>query len=292
MIIMQGDKKEAKSHSFEWLGQVGNLVSGLATAGALIFTAFSVQATQDQVAIARQQARTEQQGQVTDRFTKSVEQLGSDRLEVRVGGVYALERVMRDSPTDRSSVMDVLTAFIREHPPSNPSMPVEYSGLDADVQASITVIERKRDVKEEAAENYQLPLDQAPLAGAMLRNADLFEVDFRSADFEKADFEGANLGGADLRESNIGSAILRAARLDGADIENAYLEYSDFESADFRNANLTNVNLRNTDLRNADLRNANLRNAYLEGAKLGGAKLGGAKLDGANLEGATGLPPA
>ena len=33
-----------------------------------------------------------EQGQVTDRYSKVVEQLGSDKLDVRIGGIYALER--------------------------------------------------------------------------------------------------------------------------------------------------------------------------------------------------------
>jgi hypothetical protein len=52
---------------------------------------------------------------VTDRYTKAVEQLGSDKLEVRIGGIYALERIACDSARDHPTVMDVLTAFIREH---------------------------------------------------------------------------------------------------------------------------------------------------------------------------------
>jgi ABC-type Fe3+ transport system permease subunit len=39
------------------------------------------------------------EGQITDRYTKAVDQLGSDHLDVRVGGIYALERIARDSPT-------------------------------------------------------------------------------------------------------------------------------------------------------------------------------------------------
>jgi hypothetical protein len=33
------------------------------------------------------------QGQITERFTRAVDQLGSDSLNVRLGGIYALERV-------------------------------------------------------------------------------------------------------------------------------------------------------------------------------------------------------
>jgi uncharacterized membrane protein len=45
-------------------------------------------------------------------------------LDVRIGGSYALERVVRDSARDHPTVMEVLTAFIGEHshkqwPPSD-----------------------------------------------------------------------------------------------------------------------------------------------------------------------------
>ena len=61
-----------------------------------------------------------EQGQVTDRYTKAIEQLGSDKLDVRIGGIYALERIARDSAKDHPTVMEVLTAFIREHSRDTP----------------------------------------------------------------------------------------------------------------------------------------------------------------------------
>jgi hypothetical protein len=52
-------------------------------------------------------------GQMTDRFTKATEQLGSNRTEVRFGGLYALERLARDSPPDRRTIFEVICAFVR-----------------------------------------------------------------------------------------------------------------------------------------------------------------------------------
>jgi hypothetical protein len=43
-----------------------------------------------------------------------VEQLGSDKLEVRLGGIYSLERISKESPDDYWTVMENLTAFVRE----------------------------------------------------------------------------------------------------------------------------------------------------------------------------------
>ena len=91
-------------------GRLLTLAAGLFAAGALVFTARNFTLSRE--------------GQVTDRYTKAIEQLGSDKLDVRIGGIYALERVARDSARDHPTVMEVLTAFIREHshepwPPSD-----------------------------------------------------------------------------------------------------------------------------------------------------------------------------
>jgi len=64
-----------------------------------------------------------QQGQITDRFTKATDQLGSDKLDIRLGGIYSMERIARDSRNDQRPVMEVLTAFVREHMPSTPTSP-------------------------------------------------------------------------------------------------------------------------------------------------------------------------
>jgi hypothetical protein len=52
---------------------------------------------------------------VTDRYTKAIDQLRSDKLDERIGGIYALDRVARDSFTDHPTAMEVLAAFIGEH---------------------------------------------------------------------------------------------------------------------------------------------------------------------------------
>jgi hypothetical protein len=59
-----------------------------------------------------------EQGQLTERYTKAIEQLGSDKLDVRLGGIYALERIAADSERDHPTVVEVLSAFVRECPVS------------------------------------------------------------------------------------------------------------------------------------------------------------------------------
>ena len=66
------------------------------------------------------QARTAEQGHITDRFTAAVEQLGSDKMAVRLGAIYALERISKDSRRDHWTIMETLTAYVREHAPWPP----------------------------------------------------------------------------------------------------------------------------------------------------------------------------
>ena len=95
--------------------QLLTLGAGVFAAGALVFTWRNFTLSRE--------------GQVTDRYTKAIGQLGSKKLDVRIGGIYALERVARDSRRDHPTVMEVLAAFIREH--SHEQWPVPEPATDA-----------------------------------------------------------------------------------------------------------------------------------------------------------------
>ena len=61
-----------------------------------------------------EQTNADRQRRITESFSKAVEQLGRDKLEVRLGGIYSLERISKESPDDYWTVMENLTAFVRE----------------------------------------------------------------------------------------------------------------------------------------------------------------------------------
>jgi hypothetical protein len=64
--------------------------------------------------------RTTQEGQITDRFTKAIDQLGKtgpENMAFRLGGIYALERIAKDSERNHWPIMEVLTAYVREKAP-------------------------------------------------------------------------------------------------------------------------------------------------------------------------------
>jgi Flp pilus assembly pilin Flp len=93
------------------------LAGVIATAGA-IFTALSY--------------RLSKRGQITERFTKAIDQLGSTSLDLQLGGIYALERIARDSKANHGPVIKVLTAYVRKRAPWPPTeRPPERNGQRA-----------------------------------------------------------------------------------------------------------------------------------------------------------------
>ena len=90
------------------------LFSGATAAGAALLAWAALR--QAATATDRHQAQIypDQQRRITESFSKGIEQLGSDKLEVRLGGIYSLERISKENPDDYWTVVETLTAFVRE----------------------------------------------------------------------------------------------------------------------------------------------------------------------------------
>lgn len=76
---------------------------------------------------------------LTDRFTKAVDQLGHEQREVRVGGIYALDRLARNSTADRRLVIEVLTAYLHINTAREGSV-AWRERPSPDVQTALTVL--------------------------------------------------------------------------------------------------------------------------------------------------------
>lgn len=261
----------------------GSLIQSVG--GLLLFvTAYvslqNLKATQQNVSIAQRNLLVSEEKQVTERFTQAVNQLGNDKIEIRLGGIYALERIAKDSPKDYWVIVELLASFIQERSPllssSNNEKPIEQQStgsnssgeseeplkrsITKDVQAALTVIGR-RDAKNDPKDtNQRIDLSRTFLRGANLR--------------------GAFLGGVDLRGANLRGAFLR-----GADLRDAFLWGTNFSHG----AVLGEVKLNNANLAGANLSGAVLVRAVLAGANLSGADFKGAYLSGADFRGAKGL---
>jgi hypothetical protein len=128
---------------------VGQLLGGAAVLfGAwLAFLQFSQQQQTAQIKQQQQVAQQQQQAVhdllISNQVSKGFEQLASDKIAMRLGGIYALEGVMNPSERPeqyRGPVLEALCAFVREY-----TIGKTVSEKPAiDIQAALTVIGRRK----------------------------------------------------------------------------------------------------------------------------------------------------
>jgi pentapeptide repeat protein len=195
------------------------------------------------IEISQQELEATRDQQVTERFTRAIDQLGATddkgekKLEIRLGGIYALERIaldsfaMENSPgRDYSAVMEVLTAYVRENTTQAPEpsegssneasplhplrrwlrstvradegakqpAPPEPSGPTADIQAILDVLIRTQARVPEELRRTRLDLREANLHGA-----NFFDANLREAILDGANLHGANLDGARVTDEQL-----------------------------------------------------------------------------------------
>jgi hypothetical protein len=230
---------------------LAQILGGIALLSGLYFTWRTLQVNRE--------------GQLTDRFTRAIDQLGSEKLELRLGGIYALERIDKESPERayHRTVMDVLTAYIREdsgRDRGESSRPTSASNEDAeqhkgveqnaqptlrrppaDIQAILNVLNRRQQggVPKDRVHHLDLRganLERVSLVGAELAGAALEGTNLQGAALEGANLQGARLQGANLREAHLEAANLQSARLQGADLHAAHLQVADLRKAVLREA--------------------------------------------------------
>jgi len=207
----------------------------------------------NQLKSAYEQLELLREGQITERFMRAIENLDNNSMHVRIGSIFALERIARESANDRPYVVSTLATLIRESLPAasvhESTYVPELQVRNADAQVALTILCRSplSDDRRHWAEVGGLDLSRADLRRAALQNADL----------RCANLYGCRLEGADLREADLSNSILNEANFGAVDPANVA----------FRQG---------TDLRKADLRGAKIRRAH--------------NLDIALTEGALGLP--
>ncbi|MEU7459272.1 pentapeptide repeat-containing protein [Streptosporangium roseum] len=89
---------------------------------------------------------------ITELYTKAVEQLGSDKAAVRLGGLYALERLAQDNPGHRQTVVNVICAYLRM-----PYAPPPAPDLAADRAEALRAARRRHHALRAAARGRATP---------------------------------------------------------------------------------------------------------------------------------------
>lgn len=142
LLVVYGHGDSAQRNQLEAIKTAGTIVVGTGGAAALLLAARRqrtaeialkqkdrdqadvARAYQLQVQIAHDTRNDAIERRITELYTKAVEQLGSDQAPVRLGGLYALERLAQGNESQRQTIVNVFCAYLR--------MPVDLPGDRAD----------------------------------------------------------------------------------------------------------------------------------------------------------------
>jgi hypothetical protein len=176
--------------------------------------------------------RLEQDADWTGRYTEAISQLASEFESVRTGGLYALERIARDSPRDRTMISRVVASYIKfpSHEGTFPKPPDGSTPISPTVYVACEVLS---DVTRLEPLRHVLSFKGVYLAGANFKDANLNGVDFTDSILRNASFAGASLGGADFYGANV-------VHVDfiGADLRKTVFFKANLNKAMFHNAKL------------------------------------------------------
>ena len=258
---------------------------------------------------------------IQDHGLNTVEQTVPN-TEVRIGAIYALERIAQDSVArDHVPIAEILTAYLRQNAPAENAAPNPVAARkpqrpksladkherydyiealeawlgklhtwaqdlapDTLVQTALRVLGR-RNPRQSLTERADTRYGRGGYV-LDLRGTDLRGVDLSGLDLSRAELSDALLEGADLTETRLDGTFLFESHLEGADLEEAHLEGAFLDGAHLQGANLTDAHMEGAFLDEGHLERAGLGGAHLEGADLRGAHLEGADFREALLEGA------
>jgi len=224
---------------------LAQIIGGILVLAGLYYTQDSLRVTQEAGDKSRELTR---QGQITDRFTKAVEQLGKSdipgkesNIAIRLGGIYALERIANESKEDHWSIMELLATYVREYAHRDTTKDdTSDFGIKADIRAIVRVIGRRK--TDDENDQQRLNLGSTDLRGtnfggtnynkAWFINANLNYAIFADAKLEEAEFLGTKLKNTVFTRADLRRAVFRLSNEDRTPIfEQTYLEGADLTEA-------------------------------------------------------------
>ncbi|WP_231591034.1 pentapeptide repeat-containing protein [Saccharothrix sp. ST-888] len=303
-LVVDHDLAGARIEVSERLGAVNSVRTTLlqAVGGAVVL--FGAYATWRQLRVGQENLNATREGHITDRFGRAIDQLGSEKPDVRIGGLYALWRIADHSAHDREAVISIMAAFLRTHlpwPPQGaepPSVEVSINSVPpletraADAQVALTGLGVLCQGRRPDWLNVSYSdLRRADCDGLWLNNINFDGACLEAASIYQANLTRASLIAANMRYVELGTSILHRCRCIEADLRGARMVRADLRDADFSEADLREANLRKARAHGTRFTGADLRLADLRGADLTGADLAQAKLQGALASDFTVWPP-
>ncbi|ATF18116.1 pentapeptide repeat-containing protein [Phaeobacter gallaeciensis] len=172
-------------------------------------------------------------------------------LEVRIGSIFALERIARENPDFHIQVMGLLCTYIRLNSPVTGAAKLSFDKKDAaiaahhgdessgqypslriDIQTALDALGRRSETSirtKEAFANFKLRLNRCNLQGAQI-TGNWNRADLSDCALEQASFSNASFVETDFRRSRLSKFAMAECSFENAKIERAELRFTNFEA--------------------------------------------------------------
>jgi uncharacterized protein YjbI with pentapeptide repeats len=213
------------------------VAAGIVLLGQMLLAGLNLQVTRE---TANQKADSDREGQITERYTRAVEQLGSEAVAIRLGGIYALERIAKDSIRDHATIVELLTAYVREFA----ERVIDRPGMaDADVQAALDVLGRREATNDNASDS-RLHFHRTTFSRRVVFSGNFAGALFTGSTLNSVSFIAVNLRGTDFAVSHLNNTSFVNATMDGASFSSAVFHAVSFWWTDLgRTVGLTQSNI-------------------------------------------------
>ena len=229
----------------------------------------------------------------TGAFTKSVELLASNSAPTRQGGIYVLEKIAKDNPERRSTIMKIMTSYIRgetyrifhkqlrketnlteEELVEKLVEKLAKEPMPSDIEAAIEVIRERQTDNDESLKNNEK------------RSKSNFRFDLSNAYIFNANLGGNSDKFSNFLKTNFSNSKMVQCRFDRSDLSGSSFVSSDLRRSSFIDSTLENCEFKETNFAECDLQGCKLQGCDLTDAK----NLTQKQIDSANIDEATKLP--
>ena len=218
LLTIAGHAKPGTDRANSRLDAVRTGLAAGAGAGAAVglMLAFRRQHHQEIATVLTDLDATERR--ITELYTKAVEQLGNDKAPVRLGGLYALERLAQDNPAHRQTIVNVICAYLRmPFSPTAPTRKPEPEATEEPGEPDTETETRTDEVGDTWQQERQVRLTAQRILAEHLR-------DDRAEDQHSTDPPSPlfwpdirlDLTGATLIDFNLVNGVMADASFDGA----------------------------------------------------------------------------
>ena len=259
----------------------------------------NVEFANENVKIANKNVEIQLNNAIEERFNNAITLIGNDNAATRLGAIYALDHIAKDTYNKEKSytktIFQILCSYIREttnndnYKNKNDNYKNKFEHKPSvEIQTIIDLLFRSHLNNFNGYIELQADLSYSYLCGADFNKAHCKGANFSFSHCEGSFFESANCEGSFFWNTHCEGANFCRSHCEGADFSYSHCAGATFFNVCFKDANFVCADCSGTSFGDADCAgvnflNSNCAGAYFTNAECKDANFTNAKCEGANF---------